>query len=166
MWKVLDDMTIHKTDSDDTPSADDFYKYFSELTQPSKAMYFSYDYENEAREFILKYDTGGNIWTSPSTLELQIINDVFTKDEIKFAIDSLKNNKAPGIDGIPAEMVKYCQEELLDIIVIVFNYMIENKDFPDIWAEGLRSALFKSGSRLCVDNYRGITILGIFAKLF
>ena len=29
MWKVLDDMTIHKTDSDDTPSADDIYKYFS-----------------------------------------------------------------------------------------------------------------------------------------
>ena len=24
MWKVLDDMTIHKTDSDNTPSADDF----------------------------------------------------------------------------------------------------------------------------------------------
>ena len=166
MWKVLDDMTIHKTDSDNTLSADDFYKYFSELTQPSKAVYFSYDYENEAREFILKYDTGGNICTSPSALELLIINDVFAKDEIKFAIDSLKNNKAPGIDGIPAEIVKYCQEELTDIIVIVFNYMIENKDFPDIWAEGLRSVLFKSGSRLCVDNYRGITILGIFAKLF
>ena len=78
MWKALDDMTIHKTDSDNTPSADDFYKYFSELTQPSKAVYFSYNYENEAREFILKYDTGGNICASPSALELQIINDVFT----------------------------------------------------------------------------------------
>ena len=40
--------------------------------------------------------------------------------------------------------------------------MIENKDFPDIWAEGLCSALFKSGSRLWVDNYRDITILGVF----
>ena len=123
----------------------------------------SYDYENEAKEFTLKYDTGGNICASPGALELQIINDTFPKDEIKFAIDSLKNNKAPGIDGTPAEIVK---EELIDIIVIVFNYMIENKEFPDIWAEGLRAALFKSGSRLCVGNYRGITILGIFAKLF
>ena len=80
--KVLDDMTMHKTNSDNTPSADDLYKYFSELTQLSTAVYFSYDYENEAREFILKYDTGGNICASPSALELQIINDVFTKEEI------------------------------------------------------------------------------------
>ena len=114
----------------------------------------------------MKYDNGGNICASPSALELQIINDIFTKDEIKFAIDSLKNNKAPGIDGITAEIVKYCQEELIDIIVVVLNYMIENKEFPDILAKGYRSALFKSGSRLCLDNYRGITILGIFAKLF
>ena len=142
-WKDLDDMTIHKTDSDNT-CADDFYKYFSELTQPSKAVYFSYYYKNEAREFILKYDTGGNICASPSALELQVINDVFTKNEIKFAIDSLKNNKAQGIDSIPAEIVKYCQEELIDIIVNVFNNMMENKEFPDIWAERLHSALFKS----------------------
>ena len=52
MWKVLDDMT----DSDDTQRADEFYKYFSELTQPSKAVYFSYGYENEAKEFIMKYE--------------------------------------------------------------------------------------------------------------
>ena len=148
-------MTIHKTNSDNTPSADDFYKYSSELTQPSKAVYCSYDYENEAMEFIIKYDTGGNICASPSALELQIINDVFTIDEFKFAIDSLKNNKAPGIDGI-----------LIGIIIIIFNYMIENNEFPDIWAQGLRSVLFKSGSRFCMDNYRGITILGTFAKLF
>ena len=99
---------MHTTDSDNTPSAEDFYKYFSELTQPSKAVYFSYDYENEAKEFIMKYDTGGNICASPGALELQIIDDDFTKDEIKFAIDSLKNDKAPGIDGIPAEIVNYC----------------------------------------------------------
>ena len=68
--------------------------------------------------------------------------------------------------GILAEIIKYCQEELIDSIVFVFNYMIENKEFPEIWAKGLRCALFKSGPRLCVDSYRDITIVGIFAKLF
>ena len=100
------------------------------------------------------------------TLELQMINDVFTTDEILYAIRSLKNHKAPGIDGIPAEMIKYCQVELIDLITDIFNYIVENRNFPDIWAEGLRSAIFKSGSRHCADNYRGITIWCIFAKLF
>ena len=31
-----------------------------------------------------------------------------------------------------------------------------------MWTEGLKSAVFKSGSKLSTGNYRGITILPIF----
>lgn len=44
--------------------------------------------------------------------------------------------------------------------------MIESRDFPEVWAEGLRSAIYKAGSRNVVGNYRGITILTIFGKIF
>ena len=54
----------------------------------------------------------------------------------------------------------------MDLISDIFNYNVENRDFPDIWAEGLRSIIFKSRSKHCVDNYRGITIWDIFANLF
>ena len=104
--------------------------------------------------------------TPSCTLELQMINDVFSTYEILYAIRSLKNNKAPGIDGIPVEIIKYCQMESIDLITDIFNYIVENRDFPDIWSEGLRSAIFKSGSKHYVDNYRGITSWCIFAKLF
>ena len=59
--------------------------------------------------------------TPSCTLELQMINDVFTTDEILYAIRSLKNNKAQGIDGIPAEIIKYCQVELIDLITDIYN---------------------------------------------
>ena len=49
---------------------------------------------------------------------------------------------------------------------LVFNYIIEKREFPDSWAEGLKSAIFKSGLRNNPSNYRGITVLGIFAKIF
>ena len=39
-------------------------------------------------------------------------------------------------------------------------------DFPKLWTEGLRSAVFKSGSRLHAGSYRGITILPIIEKIF
>ena len=35
-----------------------------------------------------------------------------------------------------------------------------------MWTEGLKSAVFKSGSKLSTGNYRGITILPIFEKSF
>ena len=40
------------------------------------------------------------------------------------------------------------------------------EDFPLIWTEGLRSSLFKNGAKGNTKNYRGLTILPIFEKLF
>ena len=47
----------------------------------------------------------------------------------------------------------------------LFNYMIEKREFPDIWAEGIRSAIYKSGAKLDPTNYRGITVLPVFTKI-
>ena len=49
---------------------------------------------------------------------------------------------------------------------MVLNYIIENRDFPELWAGGIRSAVFKSGKHNIVDNFRGITILPIMEKIF
>ena len=55
---------------------------------------------------------------------------------------------------------------LSEWLVHTFNYIIEKRDFPDLWSEGIRSAVFKSGPRNIVENYRGITILPILEKVF
>ena len=70
------------------------------------------------------------------------------------------------MDLIPAEFVKHCKSELLSTIKDILNYMTDNKDFPDVWAEGLRPPVFTSGRHGDRNNYRGITVLFIFAKLF
>ena len=48
----------------------------------------------------------------------------------------------------------------------LFNYMIEKRECPDIWAEVIRSAIYKSGAELDPTNYKGITILPVFSKIF
>ena len=95
-----------------------------------------------------------------------IINDHFTIPEIENAIDYLKNNKAPGIDNIPAEFIKHCKSMLSQPITDVLNYIIDKRDFPECWAEGLRSAIYKSGGKEIHENYRGITILPVLEKVF
>ena len=74
--------------------------------------------------------------------------------------------KSPGNDCIPAEFIQECKNILSKTIATVFNYMIEQRDFPDAWSGGIRSAVFKSGKRNLVDNFRGITILPIMEKVF
>ncbi|KAJ4430402.1 hypothetical protein ANN_22618 [Periplaneta americana] len=40
--------------------------------------------------------------------EIDILDAEFTTDEVTKAISSLKNNKAPGIDGVSSEFLKQC----------------------------------------------------------
>ena len=99
-------------------------------------------------------------------LKPRIINDSFTESEISDTIDSLKNNKGPGIDLIPGEFIKIRKLELVPLITGALNYIISNRDYPDWWAEGLRSPVFKSDLIKDTNNYRGIIVLSVFTKIF
>ena len=94
------------------------------------------------------------------------MNDHFTSEEISVAIDSLKNNKSPGADFIPPEFIKACKEDLKVEIKNLFNYILDKREFPECWAEGIKSAIFKKGDKLKASNYRGVTVPKIFEKIF
>ena len=99
-------------------------------------------------------------------METDIINCKFTNEEIESCIDFLKNNKSPGVDGIPTEIIKYCKQYLSEPLSRAFNNIVEQRDFPEVWAEGIRSTISKCGNRGATDNYRGITVLPIMEKIF
>ena len=76
------------------------------------------------------------------------------------------NNKSPGCDNIPSEFIKGCSKSILPELCNLFNYMIKRREFPESWAEWIRSAIHKSCVKLDPANYRGITVLPVFAKIF
>ena len=165
MWKLLKNMCPRIAAKNNEPADQEFFEHFNNLASPITAEYFDYDYEKSAAEFIKKYDDN----SSPpiyNKLEYDCLNSNFTKLEIEAAIDYLKYDKAPGADYVPAEFIKSCKSVIADDITDVFNYIIEKKEFPDLWTEGIRSAVHKGGTEKLVDNYRGITILPIMEKGF
>ncbi len=44
--------------------------------------------------------------------------------------------------------------------------MLETGEFPEEWAIWIIVLIFKVGDTIKLDNYRGITLLSIFSKLF
>ena len=46
------------------------------------------------------------------------------------------------------------------------NYIIKQRGFSDSCKEGLRCVIHKAGKKSRTENYRGITILSVFAKIF
>ena len=65
--------------------------------------YFNNDLLMNAESFLRRHDLEEAVFNSSAgNPELEIINSVFTVNEIESVIKSLKNGKAPGIDMIPA----------------------------------------------------------------
>lgn len=89
-----------------------------------------------------------------------------TFEEVSAAITSLKNNKAPGPDNIPAELLKNGGEELANVIYEIVVKVFNNEEIPEEWLEGIIVPLHKKGDKLNCENYRGIALLNVAYKVF
>ena len=97
----------------------------------------------------------------------ELINKLFTIDEIRKHIVTLKKNKSPGMDCILNEFIKNCPENLINVIVLLFNMVLESGIIPSDWTVGIIKVLYKNkGDINNVNNYRGITLLSCLGKLF
>ena len=96
-----------------------------------------------------------------------VINSDISEKEVNDAIRSLKNNKACGNDLILNEFLKNASGKLMPVFVKVFNIVFHRGIVPNSWSEGYICPIYKNkGDPNNVDNYRGITILSCYGKLF
>jgi hypothetical protein len=89
-----------------------------------------------------------------------------TREEIDKAIDRLKCGKSAGCDKLITEMFKYGNECFYDYFLVLFNQLYNTGEFPDNWSTGIIVPLHKSGDVNNPDNYRGITLLSVFSKIY
>jgi hypothetical protein len=80
--------------------------------------------------------------------------------EVEMAIEKLKRHKSPGIDQIPAELIKawgrIIQSEIHKLIIIsVWN----KEELPEEWKESVIVPIYKRGDTTDCSNYRGISLL-------
>ena len=78
-------------------------------------------------------------------------------------LQSLKTNKAIGLDNISARLLK-CSTISLSITKL-FNLSIRSGKLPGIWKCSKVSALFKSGDRTNAKKYRPISVLLTLSKM-
>lgn len=81
-------------------------------------------------------------------------------------ITNLNVNKGAGPDGIPPGFIKECRKALLLPLFIIFNKSLRTGIYPSIWKNAFIVPIYKSGDANDCGNYRPISILNCFAKLF
>ena len=88
-----------------------------------------------------------------------------TIDCVRKAIKSLKNNKAPGLDNISAELIKHGGEilefQLFKLIIKIWRV----EAIPNDWDTGNIIPVHKKGDKTVRANYRGITLLPVCYKV-
>ena len=88
-------------------------------------------------------------------------------DELNKAIDSLSAGKAPGMDGIPPDLLKHCKAALLVPLHEVLCTCWKEGAVPQDMRDAKIITLYKNkGERSDCNNYRGISLLSIVGKVF
>jgi len=85
--------------------------------------------------------------------------------EVELAIDKLKSHKSPGIDQIPAEMIKAGGRTIYLEIHKLIIYIWKKEKLPEEWKESIILPIHKKGDKTDCNNYWGISLLPTTYKI-
>ena len=137
----------NKLETDSLKKANYFNKFFASKCTPlsnSSSLPSSLDLETEAR--------------------LTSIN--FSDNDILKIIRSLDINKAHGHDDISVRMVKICDDSIKKPLSIIYKNCITTGIYPNTWKKSNIVPVHKKGDKQFVNNYRPVSLLPIFGKVF
>lgn len=112
----------------------------------------------------------GRLGLGPCRRPLQELNEDITRDEMLAALRHIKNRKAPGKDGIPAEFFKLLvhsnqPSKLGDVLFGLLQWQWSMGFIPDIWRESVVVSIPKKGDLTDANNYRGISLMSTALKV-
>jgi len=79
--------------------------------------------------------------------------------EFELAIDKLKSHKSPGIDQIPAELIKAGGRIICLEVHKLITSIWKKEKLPEGWKESIIVPIHKRGNKTDCNNYRGISLL-------
>ena len=102
----------------------------------------------------------------PQRIPKTSLDDIPSVDEIARAIAGHKDGKAPGGDGIPAEVWKHGGENMFSRLHQLITNAWEMGSVPQTWKDANIITIYKKGDREDCGNHRAISLLSIAGKIF
>jgi len=101
----------------------------------------------------------------PNGIDYEHLNVDITVVEVQQTFKKLKRHKAASIDGIKPEFLLDVAAALQQPLLIAFNKILR-KGYCESLSVGIIHALYKGGDCSQFDNYRGIIVGLVLAKVF
>lgn len=90
----------------------------------------------------------------------------FEEKDVLAAIGSLKDTLTMGPDMVPAFILRDCRYVLVEPLHHVINLILRHGKCPDSWKISRVTPVLKSGDKSKIINYRPISLICSFAKVF
>ena len=89
-----------------------------------------------------------------------------TVPEVMMLLMQLDDRKSTGHVNLPVRLLKIAAEIIVPRLVSIYNLCLRSGVFPKAMKIAKIVALFKAGCRFSVTNYRPISLLPVFSKIF
>ncbi|XP_057310565.1 uncharacterized protein LOC130648529 [Hydractinia symbiolongicarpus] len=134
---------------------------------------FVTDFKEKAGIFNVFFADQCNILVNGSTIpdinlktDRRISSITFSSSDLSKIIKDLNPNKAHGHDNISIKMIQMCGNSIIFPLKLLFEAGIKSGCLPDTWKRGNIILIHKKGKKNIVKNYRPISLLPIFSKIF
>ena len=92
--------------------------------------------------------------------------DSITPNELFYTLKQMKLGTAPGVDGIPVELLRVCTHDVRHALLLLFNQVVRTGIIPELWRTSITVPIPKKGDLMLPSNWRGISLLCSSYKLF
>ena len=111
-----------------------------------------------------------NTLPNNSSVNLSLCTTIFlklvTKNEMIQIVSTLKNNSSPGPDGITVNLIKTIHSHICIPLKHLIHLTFKTGIIPLQWKESIVTPVYKSGAQKNLNNYRPISVINNFAKIF
>jgi hypothetical protein len=106
--------------------------------------------------------------SSPQTTytEVHSICTCICREDIQGELEALQCNKSVESDPLVFKIIKNCAVELSHPLCILFNKILQHNSYPSRWKVAHITRVHKEGKKRNIENYRPISLLPIFSKIF
>jgi len=85
--------------------------------------------------------------------------------EVELAFEKLKTQNSPGIDQIPAELIKAGGKTIRPAIHKLTKSISNKEELPEEWKESIIVPMYKKSNKTDCSNKRGISVLSTMNKI-
>ena len=148
-WKTVNNLRKGKQSKSQPIGIDAFAEHFKHISNIANRPNQTFDLDPDAAQ-----------------TDIEELDRNISLDEIEKAINSLKRGKSPGFDGILCDFFIDAKYFIAPYLLTTYNEIFNSGIYPESWSNGLIVPIHKKGDTAEPNNYRGITLISTYAKIF